>query len=386
MLTLILFLAVLSLLVLVHEFGHFFAARIFGVKAEEFGYGFPPRLIGLVKHNGKWKRVKANDEASYQNTIWSLNWLPLGGFVRIKGEGVEDKMTDSDAFPTKPAWQRVIILAAGVAMNWLLAYVLFFGVLVSGVPTVIEDLPQSATVQDKSVRITNVLPGMPAEKSGIKAGDQVLSINGVTAVDYDQTRNEILKSNENPVQIRIKNQDGEKTLTVQPEMVKELGRYGIGVSLADVGVVKFGFFSAMYQAGVAVVGYTWQTVSAFGGMIRDLVLLRHLEQEVSGPVGIAVLTGQMAKQGIVTLMQFAAILSINLAVINFLPIPALDGGRILFVVIEKIRRKAVTRKLEAHIHQVAFIALIILILLVTIRDLGKYGGSILGGLKHLVGI
>ncbi len=386
MLTLILFLAVLSLLVLVHELGHFVAARIFGVKADEFGYGFPPRLIGFVKHHGKWKRVKRNDDTVYENTIWSLNWLPLGGFVRIKGEGVEDKVTDTDAFQVKPAWQRIIILAAGVFMNWVLAYVLFAAVLLSGVPTVLQDLPTGATVENKTVRITNVLAGMPAEKAGIQVGDEVVSVAGVKAQDYEQVRNEILKVGEQPLDIVLKTDDVERTVNVQPTLVKELGRPGIGVALADVGIVRFTFLSALKQSGIAVAGYTWQTIKAFGVMIRDIVMLRHLEQDVAGPVGIAVLTGQMAKQGIVTLMQFAAILSINLAVINFLPIPALDGGRILFVVIEKIRRKAVTRKLEAHIHQVAFIALIILILLVTLRDIGKYGGSIVGGLKHLVGI
>lgn len=386
MLTLILFLAVLSLLVLVHELGHFVAARIFGVKADEFGYGFPPRLIGFVKHHGKWKRVKRNDDTVYENTIWSLNWLPLGGFVRIKGEGVEDKVTDTDAFQVKPAWQRIIILAAGVFMNWVLAYVLFAAVLLSGVPTVLQDLPTGATVENKTVRITNVLAGMPAEKAGIQVGDEVVSVAGVKAQDYEQVRNEILKVGEQPLDIVLKTDDVERTVNVQPTLVKELGRPGIGVALADVGIVRFTFLSALKQSGIAVAGYTWQTIKAFGVMIRDIVMLRHLEQEVAGPVGIAVMTGQMAKQGIVTLMQFAAILSINLAVVNFLPIPALDGGRILFVVIEKIRRKAVTRKLEAHIHQVAFIALIILILLVTLRDIGKYGGSIVGGLKHLVGI
>lgn len=386
MLTLILFLAVLSLLVLVHELGHFVAARIFGVKADEFGYGFPPRLIGFVKHHGKWKRVKRNDDTVYENTIWSLNWLPLGGFVRIKGEGVEDKVTDTDAFQVKPAWQRIIILAAGVFMNWVLAYVLFAAVLLSGVPTVLQDLPTGATVENKTVRITNVLAGMPAEKAGIQVGDEVVSVAGVKAQDYEQVRNEILKVGEQPLDIVLKTDDVERTVNVQPTLVKELGRPGIGVALADVGIVRFTFLSALKQSGIAVAGYTWQTIKAFGVMIRDIVMLRHLEQEVAGPVGIAVMTGQMAKQGIVTLMQFAAILSINLAVVNFLPIPALDGGRVLFVIIEKIRRKPVTRKIEAHIHQVAFIALIILILLVTVRDITKYGGSILGGLKNLVGI
>lgn len=386
MLAILMFLAVLSVLVLIHELGHFLAARIFGVKAEEFGYGFPPRLLGFVKDQGKWKRVSGKDENVYPNTIWSINWLPLGGFVRIKGEGTDDKYQDTDSFQHKPIWKRSVILAAGVAMNWLLAYLIFITIFLAGAPSVLEDVPPGATIQDRSIRITNVMAGLPADKAALQAGDQIVSVAGIVPTTYEDARELISKQGLMPFDIKYLRDGDEKTATLNPMEIKELGRPGIGVALADVGIVRFRVDQAFWYAGVATYAYTKDVVTAFGTMLRDIVLLRGVQQDVSGPVGIAVMTGQVAKQGIVPLLQFAAILSINLAVVNFLPIPALDGGRVFFLVIEKIRRKPVGRKLEAGIHQAAFIALIILILLITLRDLGRYGGTILGGIKGLVGI
>lgn len=382
----LIFLIVLSVLVLIHEFGHFIAARIFGVKAEEFGYGFPPRMVGFVKDKGKWKKVGPKDETSYKNTIWSMNWLPLGGFVRIKGEGGEDKVDDKDAFQSKPIWQRILILAAGVGMNWLLAFAIFVFIFNLGAPAILQDLPAGYEVKDKSVRITNIMAGGPADKAGLLVGDQVISIAGVTPTDFEQARTEIAAQNDKAFDVKVLRDNKETDINVQPEFIKEINKQGIGVAMADVGIVKFGFFRSLVLAAQTVYSYTKEVLFAFGGMLRDIIFLRKIDQDVSGPIGIAVMTGQVAKQGIVALLQFAAILSINLAVVNFLPIPALDGGRVLFLIIEKIRRKAVAHKIEAGIHQIAFISLIILILLVTIRDLGRYGGAIIGGLKNLVGM
>lgn len=387
MLIVIIFLLVLSVLVLIHELGHFIAARIFGVKADEFGYGFPPRLIGVVKDKGKWKRVSNKDDKEYENTIWSINWLPLGGFVRIKGENGEDEtIKDHDAFHAKPIWQRVIILAAGVAMNWLLAFVLFAGIFTFGATAILDGVPADAKIENREVRITNLVSGGPADKAGLIPGDAIVSIAGVKAENYEQARASIAEQKEKSFEVGYVRDGESKSLTVTPVYLDEIKNFGIGVGLADVGKVRFRFDKALLYAGEAVVGYTRDVVISFGTLIRDLVLLRHIEQEVAGPIGIAVITGQVAKQGIVPLLQFAAILSINLAVVNFLPIPALDGGRVLFLVIEKIRRKAVARKIEARIHQIAFLALITLILLVTLRDIGKYGAVIWGGIKGMVGM
>ncbi|MDF1497407.1 MAG: M50 family metallopeptidase [Patescibacteria group bacterium] len=382
----ILFLLVLSVLVLIHEAGHFFAARIFKVKADEFGYGFPPRAFGFVKVDGKWKFVGRKDEKEYKNTIWSVNWLPLGGFVRIKGESPEDSPNDPDSFQSVAIWKRIIILAAGVTMNWFLAFVLFASIFMIGAPAILEDLPEGAVIEDRRINITHMLEGQPAEQAGLLAGDEVLSIAGVEPTDYENAVALIGAQGENEFEMKVARGEEELSLTLQPRYIEEIDKAGIGVAMANVGVVKFTWYQAIYQAGVATYTYTKMIIIAFGGIIKDLVTLKGVSDDVSGPVGIAVLTGQFAKQGIVPLLQFAAILSINLAVINFLPIPALDGGRVVFLLIEKVRRKALRPKLEAMIHQIAFLSLIILILLVTLRDIGKYGGAILGGIKNFIGI
>jgi regulator of sigma E protease len=382
----ILFLLVLSVLVLIHEAGHFFAAKLFKVKANEFGYGFPPRIFGFVKVNGKWKYVSRKDETEYENTIWSVNWLPLGGFVSIKGENPDGSADDPDSFQNVAIWKRVIILAAGVVMNWLLAFVLFATIFMVGAPAMLEDLPEGAVVEDRTVNITHMLKDQPAEQAGLLAGDRVLSIAGEEPTDYPHAVDLIGAQGENEFEMKIERDDEELSFNINPTYIEELEKAGIGVAMADIGVVKFAWYQAIWQAGVATYTYTKVIIFAFAGIVKDIVTFKGVSEDVAGPVGIAVLTGQFAKQGIVPLLQFSAILSINLAVINFLPIPALDGGRVVFLLIEKVRRKALRPKLEAMIHQIAFLSLIILILLVTLRDIGKYGGAILGGLKNLIGI
>jgi regulator of sigma E protease len=366
----IIFLIILSALVLIHEAGHFFAARIFKIKADEFGYGFPPRLIGYVKDNGRWKKVSSRDRTHYKNTIWSINWLPLGGFVRIKGEQA-DGVDDKDSFHSHPIWQRVIVLAAGVGMNWLLAFVLLSTVFMLGTNAVLEDLPAGAIVKDRAVRITEVLQGSPADKAGLKPNDVIISVDGQVPATFEDARNEIAARDSQPVTIVISRDHKEQTITVTPIFIQEVGRVALGVGLADVGHVSFPPLSAIKVGALATFGYTRAVLTTFIDIFRDLFAGRPVAQQVSGPVGIAVVTGQIAQQGIVALMQFAAILSINLAVINFLPIPALDGGRVLFLAIEKLRRKAMSRTVEAMVHNIAFLILLGLIVLITIRDITR---------------
>ncbi|MCI0479124.1 site-2 protease family protein [Candidatus Uhrbacteria bacterium] len=383
--SIIAFLLVLSVLILIHELGHFGAARLFKVKAEEFGYGFPPRLIGFVKEKGKWKRVGSKDRGPYRNTIWSFNWLPLGGFVRIKGEQA-DGVDDADSFHTKAVWKRVIIIAAGVTMNWILAFMLFAAVFMIGTEAVLEDLPASARIRDASVRVTQVLRGAPADVAGIQVNDIILAVDGVVPATWDEARGLIAERGDRTFPIRARRNGDEMDVAVTPAYVASLDRVAIGVGLADVGHVSFGPLEAVRVAGSVTVGYTKATVLAFWELGRDLVTQRRVSQDVAGPVGIAVMTGQIAKRGFVALLQFAAILSINLAVINFLPIPALDGGRVVFLLVEKLRRKPMSRHLEAAIHNIAFFVLIGLILLVTARDLKIYGGQIMLGIRNAVGI
>jgi regulator of sigma E protease len=387
MIHVLIFLLVLSVLVLVHEAGHYFAARFFGVKAEEFGYGFPPRAIGIVKTAQGWKQVSGRDRAFYKNTIWSLNWLPLGGFVRLKGES-GDGEGEPDSFLTKPGWQKFIILAAGVAMNWLLAAVIFsFGFSV-GVPAELDGLPNSAIVSNQHIEIVEVVGKSAAETSGLLTGDKILTINGQVPKDADASRAIMADQTEKGFDLTLEiDRDGSvKTILAKPAFLEALGKPGLGVALANIGTVRFPVHLAFVQGVTVTSQYTWLIINGFWSLLIDLFGQRKLAAEVSGPVGIAVLAGHVADQGFWALMQFSALLSLNLAVINFLPIPALDGGRAVFVVVESLRRRRNNPMLEAAVHQVGFVALLILILLVTAQDLNRYGGTILNGLKSIIGL
>ncbi|MSR85216.1 RIP metalloprotease [Candidatus Uhrbacteria bacterium] len=386
MLSLLIFLAVLSILVLGHEFGHYMAARICGVKADEFGYGFPPRALGFVRVNGKWKRVSAKDQGPYKNTIWSLNWLPLGGFVRLKGEEGEIK-GETDSFASKKVLPRLFILAAGVMMNWLIAIVIFSIAFSVGVPTQTEGLPQGAVVRDKKVQIMEIVDKSPAQMAGIQAGDFLVSINGTRITGSSQAQTLLHAQAENqPVALTLLRGQQEIHLSAQEKYLESVKRMALGVSLSDTGIVRFPIHQAIIQGCVTTFIYTKFILFGLGALVRDLFVQHRLSADVSGPIGIAVMTGQIARQGIWSLAQFTALLSINLAIINFLPIPALDGGRALFIVIEAIRRRKASPLIEATIHRIGFALLLILIVLVTTHDLFQYGGVIWNGLRQAVGL
>lgn len=364
------FLVVLSVLILIHEAGHYFVARIFKVKAEEFGYGLPPRAIGFVKDGKKWKRVKGGDKKEYSRTIWSLNWLPIGGFVRLKGEQ-GDGPDGSDSFQNKPVWQRFCIIAAGVVMNWVLAAVLLSIGLMIGVPAMLDDMPKGAVVSKHEVTIIETVKDGAADRAGIEAMDVLVRVADAMPASVSEAR-EMIGSHAEPFDVTVRRGDKESVIRLEPVYLKELDRPGIGVALVDTGTVRYPIHLAIVN-GVRLTGaYTKSVVLTFGNLFADLFRGGgETSNAVSGPVGIAVMAGQVAERGMLQLMQFAAILSINLAVLNFLPIPALDGGRAVFLILEAIRRKPVKRNVEAVIHNVAFLVLIALIILISVRDVWR---------------
>ncbi|KAA0205712.1 RIP metalloprotease [Candidatus Uhrbacteria bacterium] len=385
MFSVIAFLVILSGLVLLHELGHFLVARLLGVKADEFGFGFPPRAIGFVKDEGKWKRVGRTDRTRYKNTVWSLNWLPLGGFVRLKGEMPEDAQ-DADSLLAKNGWQKFAILAAGVTMNWLTAAVIFTLGFSIGVPAVLDGLPDRAVVSDTKVQIMDVVTGTAADKAGLKPGDALVSIDGIDIPDADTARLQLnARGIEEAELTLVLDRRGERIDVVsRPEYLEQLNRAALGIALADTGTVRFPVWLAIGEGVTLTARYTWMIIAGFGQLILGLFNGK-TSAELSGPVGIAVMTGGIVQQGAWAAAQFAAILSLNLAVINFLPIPALDGGRAVFVVLEGIRRKKNNMRTEAIVHQIGFITLMLLVLLVTIQDLRRYGATIWQGLLGLFG-
>ncbi len=365
MLTLIIFLAVLSLLVFVHEFGHFIAARRLGVSVEEFGFGFPPRLFG-------WKRGE---------TTYSVNWIPLGGFVRLKGESGE-YVHHHNSFVGRAVWQRMIIVIAGVLMNFLLAAILFTIGFIHGLPHLAEELPPNARVRDVRVAVGRVLEGSPAAGAHVEPGDVLVAIDGQRFVAAGAVQEYVREHEGVPVQLKLRRGEEDIETVATPTLLPETGRVGLGVGLFVVGTVSYPWYIAPIR-GIQMTGLlTVEIVRAFGHVLASLVTAGRLDVDVSGPVGIAVLTGRAAALGFSYLLQFIAILSINLAVINFVPFPALDGGRLLFLIIEKIRGRPVDRRAEAIIHQIGFALLLALVLIVTYRDLARFSDRILGGLRN----
>lgn len=386
MFSVIAFLVILSGLVLLHELGHFVVARLLGVKADEFGFGFPPRAIGFVKENGKWKRVGRTDRTQYERTVWSVNWLPLGGFVRLKGEMPEDAQ-DTDSLLAKNGWQKYAILAAGVTMNWLLAAAIFSIGFIVGVPAVVDGLPEQAIVTDKKIQIMNVVPGTAADKAGLKPGDVMAEFeDDIIATDAEMYRRLLANRSDPPAPITlVVFRNGERlTIETKAEYLEQLGRPALGIALADTGTVRFPVWLAVGEGFTLAARYTWMILVGFGQLIRGL-FNGQASAELSGPVGIAVMTGGIVQQGGWAVAQFAAILSLNLAVINFLPIPALDGGRAVSVILEGIRRKKNNIRTEAIVHQIGFLTLMLIVLLVTIQDLRRYGGTIWQGILGLFG-
>jgi len=384
--TIIIFIVLLSLLVFVHELGHFFVSRKFGVKAEEFGFGFPPRIWGVYRNNNRnWKQVRGGREVNdASGTVYSINWIPLGGFVKIKGENGEDA-DEKDSFASRPVWQRFLILFSGVGMNIILAGILISIGLMVGLPQALDDINPRAEVRDRKIQIAQVLPDSPAAAAGLQMADIIISIDGEQFINDADLQNFVADRSGQELTYEIKR--GQEVIAIKaiPEIREETGRAGIGVAIITTGLVKYPFILAIWEGFKITILLVWFIIVAFYELIKGLILGQGVSAELAGPVGIAALTGQVAQMGFIYLMQFAALLSINLAVINFLPFPALDGGRALFLGIEKIKGSPVKRELEAIVHNIGFALLMILILLVTFKDVARFSGFFIGLWDKIIG-
>ncbi len=354
--SILLFVVVLSVLVIAHEAGHFFTALKLGMKVEEFGVGFPPRA---------WSRVK-------NGIRYSINWIPLGGFVKIKGESGSDRH-DPDAFSSKPAWKRLIVLVAGVVMNVILAVVLLSAGYMAGMPQVIDDVDLSgAAVRDQAVHVVGVADASAADVAGIQAGDELASIDDQTFASADLAR-AYIQEHHGSMSVEVKRGEDFFTYSITPSALAEAdGKVVLGVSLVTSGTVAYPWYRAPIEGVKTTAWFTQEIFVAFYNLIKNLVVHQQVSMDLSGPVGIAVMTGEVAKLGFAYLLQFAAVLSINLAVINILPFPALDGGRVFFVLVEVLRRKPVSAKFETVVHNLGFALLMLLVILITYRDLLKF--------------
>ncbi len=366
--TILLFLLVLGLLVFVHEMGHFLTAIRNGIKAEEFGFGFPPRLVGAVKDDetGKWKVIWGKTHVHGKNTVYSLNWIPFGGFVRIKGED-QNAALEPDSFAGKPAWTRIKVLGAGVFMNFALAWVLLSLVLFIGFPQPVTDENRDRAGKS-DIQILGVAKGSPAESMGIRPGDKVVTLDGVPVETLRQAQ-EIIQSKRGATLVMKIDRFGKTlSLTGTPRVETPKNEGALGVSFAETAIIHYPWYEVPVYGAQATYNTTMAILDALGGVVKNVFVGGKAGVELTGPVGIVVMTKEMSDLGLPYLLQFAAILSINLGIFNILPIPGLDGGRIFFILIEKIKGSPVKEAVEQWAHMVGFILLLLLMVFVTIKD------------------
>lgn len=355
------FIAFISLigLIILHELGHFIMARRFGVKVEEFGIGVPPRIFGK----------------KFGETIYSLNLLPLGAFVKLYGE--EKDIKDPRSFSSKPIWQRTLIVLAGVVSFWIIAAILISIIAgVWGLPVAVEDEANHNLVNPK-VQIIAVLPDSPAEEAGLKSWDvirQLRTLDQQLTIDKVKEVIEFTEANKGK-EVILTIQRGKETFEISlvPRISpSEEGAMGIG--LARTALKPYSWYEAPIQ-GVLVTGNTTSLIILTLGdiiskAIRGIPFPPGLV-EVRGPVGIGEIAVQALGRGVNEYLWFVAMISIFLALFNILPIPALDGGKLLFLGIEKIRRKPVPQEIEQKITVFFFFLLIALIIFVTFKDIQR---------------
>ncbi|MES2986071.1 MAG: site-2 protease family protein [Patescibacteria group bacterium] len=344
MLTTILFLLVLSVLVFVHELGHFLVAKLFKIRVDEFAVGFPPKIFS-----------KTHGETTY-----SLNALPLGGYVKIHGENPEDETDTKDVrnFQNVSWWKQVLVLVAGVTFNIIFAWlILSLSLMIGTSKASTEGVPSEYISGAQSVIIQSILPESPAAKAGVVPGEIIQTIQGVSV------------KNAADVQALIKAATSTVLLKTEKEYVLNPKDGMIGVSLAEVATIRMPLIPALTYGAKGTYNLTQQLGSGVMQFFGKLFIGNASWEEVSGPVGIAKVVGGAGREGVTSLLFVAALISISLAVMNILPFPALDGGRIVIAVIEGIMRKRLNSKFVNSINTVGFILLIGLMIVVTFKDI-----------------
>lgn len=324
---------IFGLLILVHELGHYFAARLVGIRVLELAMGFGPQLLSWSK-----KGIK-----------YSLRVFPLGGFCRMLGED-PDEADQPDSFPQKSVIQRAVVLLSGAGMNLILAIVIFFIIFffITGIPNT------------DSTQIGYIFEDSPAEKAGLLTGDMIIAIDSTAVHEWPDIQNLISERPKEEITLLIERGGVEINISIVPELVPETNIGMIGISPV---IQKYWF--------LASIKYSLQR---FGLIIFSIyqVVTGQVPLDVAGPVGIIFIIDEVAQTGVVNLLMLAALISTSLGIMNLLPIPALDGGRLLFLMIEAIRGRRIDPEKEGLVHFIGFAVLILLILFITYQDLLRW--------------
>ncbi|MEY2640841.1 MAG: hypothetical protein RL150_234 [Candidatus Parcubacteria bacterium] len=360
--SIIIFIIVLGVLIFVHELGHFLVAKWAKIRVDEFAIGFPPRLVSFQKGE----------------TRYALNLIPFGGYVKIFGENPDDASMAAgatDSFVHRSKWIQAAVLVAGVTFNVLFAWLLFSISFMSGFPAIVTE-DNAAQVKDAQTVVTSVLPNSPASEAGLTVGDAIVmlevpekAILGKPSVEGVQQF--IATHGTEAITVTITRADTEQTIVVTPSETIVADKPAIGISMNYVGELTLGPIAALIEGASTTGGMIRDTAVGLGTFLLDIVRGKAAFDQVAGPVGIVGLVGDASQFGFIYLLGFTAFISINLAVLNLIPFPALDGGRLLFVLIEGITRRPIKPVVANTVNAVGFALLILLMVVITVSDVVK---------------
>lgn len=365
-LTILVFVVMLSVLVLIHELGHFLVAKKFGIKVEEFGFGFPPRVWG--------KKIG--------ETLYSINALPIGGFVKLYGEdeagggqlkveSIKLKVKDFDrTFFARPVSQRILVVIAGVVMNFLLA------IIIATYLFTFQGIPANTN----KVEVSEVLKNSPADLAGLKSGDLIEKVGNVSVATTAQLVSETKKHLDEQINITLNRSGNIEIIKVTPRKNYPPNQGPMGVAVQQqVNFQKYPFPQSIFYAVRQVGSDSVRVLFGFTQVIKDTFRNFSVPQGVAGPIGMAQLTGEFVKIGPSAVLSLVYMLTLSLAVLNILPIPALDGGRLFFILVEAVTRRRVNARFEAIAHMVGIVVLLTFIAVVSFQDVSRIfsGQSIL---------
>lgn len=361
----VLFVIILLVLVVVHEFGHFIVAKLTKMKVDEFAFGFPPRLFAK----------------KYGETTYAINALPLGGYVSIWGENgsEEDKKahgaaTHPRAFGNRPWWAQLLVLVAGVTMNMVLALFIFICISYGNVTVSADDAVFGSRIKNSSLLVAEVSHESPAFKAGIVPGSTIIKLSASGTVAPLTTATSLVSfiaaHQNSPFAITYKTPDGQLKSTVIAAVYGIVpDKKALGVSLEEVGVVSTTFLEAVSMGFQKTVTITSLTLEGLTSVVTSAFQGDEVLSSLSGPVGIAKIVGQTSEYGLTAILTLIAVLSINLAIFNILPLPALDGGRMVVVIIETTLKRKIPYKYYSWVNVTGFLALMLLLIIVTINDI-----------------
>ena len=370
----------LSIVVFFHELGHFILAKIFKIRVEEFGFGYPPRVCGFVRSSKKKFRFKffwsKNEPLEAKTrTIYSLNWIPFGGFNKLKGELGGKSNDDPDSFFVQVWWKKALVAVGGILMNIFLAFFIFALCYFVGLPQDIEQINGGKILRPVGIQIGMVMPNSPADQAGLKIGDVILSLDGQEFKQVKEIQDYIeIKLNQS-LEIKVERQKEiiSQVVNVVPseqifDDMKE-SRGVIGIALSQTVIVSYPWHQSIILGVKTTISLTGRLFQGLWLILKNLVVHQQMIGQLLGPVGITTMASDMARVGFIYLLQFIGLLSVAIGVFQVIPFPALDGSRIVFSIIEGVRRKPISSKIELISINIGFYLLLLLLLFITVREI-----------------